>query len=246
MDDARVILSMKWGTPYPAVYVNVLHRACRDHMTGDFRFVCLTDDPKGLDAGIEAFPIPDIGCTPAHYQRGAWPKISVFTDPLHGLAGRALFIDLDVVIVDSIDPFFDLKGPLFGVGEGPGWRHGQVPTAPTLNTSVFGFTLGSQTDISNAFSADPNAASAQYGNEQQFVEGTARHWAPWPDPWVVSYKRHIRRKSLLAPILGPHPVPAGTRIVAFHGRPKPMEVARSGFGRGYGWIRDYWQKYARD
>ncbi|MGO4909316.1 hypothetical protein ACEN2J_13415 [Pseudorhodobacter sp. W20_MBD10_FR17] len=244
MTEQRVILSMKWGTLYSALYVNVLHRACRDHLKGEFRFVCLTDDASGLEPRIEAFPIPNIGCTPEHYRRGAWPKISVFTSALHGLAGRALFIDLDVVILDDIEPFFTVQGPLFGVGGGPDWRHGRVPVAPTLNTSVFGFNLGEQVDISDAFTAAPDAASAQYGNEQQFVEGTARDWAPWPDPWVISYKRHVRRKSLLAPLLGPHPVPQGARIVAFHGKPNPQDFVTESFGRGYRWIGDYWRKYS--
>lgn len=244
MSEPRVILSMKWGTLYPAIYVNVLYRACRAHLAGNFRFVCLTDDATGLAPGIEPLPIPDIGCTPEHYRRGAWPKLSVFLNPLHDLAGRAVFIDLDVVILGDLAPFFALEGPLFGVGGGPDWRHGKVPTAPTLNTSVFGFTLGSQSHISDNFSANPAKALANYGNEQQFAEGTAREWAPWPDPWVISYKRHIRRKSLLAPLLGPHPVPKGARIVAFHGKPNPQDFVTGRFGRGYDWIGDYWRKYA--
>lgn len=244
MSEPRVILSMKWGTPYSSAYVNVLHRACRDHLAGDFRFVCLTDDAEGFDPGVEALPIPDIGCTPEHYRRGAWPKVSVFSKPLHDLTGRALFIDLDVVIVDDIAPFFTLEGPLFGVGAGHDWRHGKVPANPTLNTSVFGFTLGTQSDISEAFSADPDRASASFGNEQEFVEGTARAWAPWPDPWVISYKRHIRRKPPLATILGPYPVPEGARIVAFHGKPNPLDVITDGPHRGLGWLTDYWRRYA--
>jgi hypothetical protein len=244
MSETRVILSMKWGTLYSAEYVNVLYRACRTHLAGNFRFVCLTDDPQGFDPSIEALRIPEIGCTPEHYRRGAWPKISVFSNPLHVLTGRALFIDLDVIILDDITPFFTLEGPLFGVGGGPDWRHGRVPAAPTLNTSVFGFTLGTQSDIVKSFSADPGGASASYGNEQQFVEGTARKWQPWPAPWVISYKRHIRRKSLLAPVIGPHPVPAGARIVAFHGTPNPQDFVTRNFGRGYEWIADYWRRFA--
>jgi hypothetical protein len=244
MSEPRVILSMKWGTPYSSAYVNVLHRACRTHLAGEFRFVCLTDDAIGFDKEIEALPIPEIGCMPEHFRRGAWPKLSVFSKQLYDLTGRGLFIDLDVVILDDIAPFFALEGPLLGVGGGPDWRHGRVPTAPTLNTSVFGFTLGTQSNIVETFRAHPNGASANYGNEQQFAEGAARTWAPWPAPWVISYKRHIRRKSLLAPVLGPHPVPEGARIVAFHGTPNPQDFVTRNFGRGYEWIADYWRRFA--
>ena len=55
------ILCMKWGSAYSADYVNILHRASRAHMERGFRFICLTDDPIGLDDGIEVFPVPDMG-----------------------------------------------------------------------------------------------------------------------------------------------------------------------------------------
>jgi hypothetical protein len=48
MSRDRVVLCMKWGTLYPADYVNVLCNASRRHLTGAFRFVCLTDDAPGL------------------------------------------------------------------------------------------------------------------------------------------------------------------------------------------------------
>lgn len=246
MTDTRVILSMKWGTLYSSGYVNVLYNACREFISGDFRFVCLTDDPAGLHDAIETHPIPDIGCSQAHYAAGAWPKLSVFTSPLYGLSGRALFIDLDVVILDALDPLFECRGPLHAVGGGRDWRHGRVPTAPTMNTSVFGFDIGGSTEISRAFEKDPNRASGSFGNEQQFVEGTVEEWKPWPDPWVISYKRHIVRKSLLAPLLGPHPVPQGARIVAFHGKPNPRDFASGAGGKGLSWIRDYWLRFGGD
>ena len=56
----RVVICMKWGTLYSADYVNVLFNACKANITGDFRFVCLTDNAGGLTNGIEAFPIPDL------------------------------------------------------------------------------------------------------------------------------------------------------------------------------------------
>ncbi len=43
----RVVICMKWGTLYSADYVNVLYNAVRAHLEGPFRFVCLTDDPRG-------------------------------------------------------------------------------------------------------------------------------------------------------------------------------------------------------
>ncbi|RZI92081.1 MAG: glycosyltransferase, partial [Rubrivivax sp.] len=44
----RNVICMKWGTKYGPEYVNRLYAMVRRHLTGDFRFVCLTDDPAGI------------------------------------------------------------------------------------------------------------------------------------------------------------------------------------------------------
>ena len=163
------------------------------------------------------------------------------------MKGRALFIDLDVVILKSLDPFFEVSETFHTIGMDSGWRHGKtVGVNPNMNTSVFGFEIGDQTKISSTFSDDPNAASARFGNEQEFVEGTIDAWQPWPEPWVISYKRHIRRKSLLAPILGAHPVPDKARIVAFHGKPNPTDLLNASDRSGLAWIGNYWRTYLNE
>lgn len=107
MADNRTVLCMKWGKLYSADYVNVLFNACSQHLAGDFQFLCLTDDATGFLPGIEARPIPDIGCSAQMWKHGAWPKLSVFSSDLYGMAGRILFIDLDTVVCGDLNPFFD-------------------------------------------------------------------------------------------------------------------------------------------
>ena len=51
--DERVILCMKWGTKYGPEYVNRLYAMVRRNLTGDFRFVCLTDDGTGIRSEVE-------------------------------------------------------------------------------------------------------------------------------------------------------------------------------------------------
>ncbi|NCV49381.1 MAG: hypothetical protein EBW46_06690 [Rhodobacterales bacterium] len=109
----RVVICMKWGTLYSADYVNVLFNACKANISGDFRFVCLTDHAEDLANGIEAFPIPDIGLEEPHWKHGAWPKISVFKQQLYGLQGRGLFIDLDTVIWGSLDKVTHTTGQAY-------------------------------------------------------------------------------------------------------------------------------------
>jgi hypothetical protein len=54
----RHILCMKWGTKYGPEYVNRLYAMVRRHLSGDFRFVCLTDSTEGIRSEVECFPIP--------------------------------------------------------------------------------------------------------------------------------------------------------------------------------------------
>ena len=136
----RVILCMKWGTLYEPEYVNVLFNAARANITGDFRFVCLTDNTAGFVDGVEAYPIPDIGLRSQDYHHGAWPKLTVFSKNLYGLKGRALFIDLDTVICGNLDQMFDYIGGLTALDSRP-WRYKSGPAR--TGTGVFGFEIGS-------------------------------------------------------------------------------------------------------
>lgn len=247
---SRVVLCMKWGTLFPAGYVNVLFNACRKHIKGEFRFVCLTDDATGFVAGIESFPIPDIGCLPMHWKNGAWPKLSVFVKDLYGLRGRALFIDLDTVVTGSLDAFFEEDGDFLAVGAGQDWGKAGTNTKPTANTSIFGFDLGGQSQIVDAYVASREAAFSEFEIEQRFAEHYATSWRPWPDEWIVSFKRHLRRAVIVDRFLAPRLPGPEVRVVAFHGRPRPIDLIRPGsynwdrfphFGRGpVSWVRNYW------
>ena len=171
----RIVLCMKWGNLFGPDYVNVLYNACKANLTGPFRFVCLTDSTDGLNDGIEAFPIPEIGCTEEMWFSGAWPKLGVFMQDLYGLKGRALFIDMDTTISGPLDGFFEHTVPLVGIDTGKNWQKGGTagPAGahpPLLGTGVFAFTLGAQIQILERFQANPEAAFAATKIEQVWVQ----------------------------------------------------------------------------
>lgn len=244
----RVILTMKWGTLYPATYVNVLYRAVGAHLPGPFRFVCLTDDPEGLLPGIEVFPVPEFGLPQIRWQIGGWPKLGVFQRELYGLQGRALFIDLDMMILDDLTPFFDHAAPFIATDMGPNWqrRPGTGPTEP--GTCLFAFTLGAEAQIFERFMADPQGTFDRFGLEQNCVAAFASSMACWDPAWVISFKRHLRPPALTGLVLPVRRPPPGAKVLAFHGRPRPLDLVRRGWwgeppniGRGpVGWMRDYW------
>lgn len=245
----RIVLCMKWGTLYPAEYVNVLYNAVRAHLPGPFRFICLTGEADGLAAGIEVFPIPEIGLEARHYADGAWPKIGVFSADLYGLRGRALFIDLDSVICGDLGALFELPGRLLAIDNAP-WREGGPPR---LMSSVFAFDLGSLPEVVARLQADRDVLVAAHGIEQVYLQAAVPDAGFWPPGWIVSFKHHLRQPIGLDRLRPPRRPPEGARIVAFHGRPRPIELIRPGrarwerfphYGRGpVRWMQDYWQRH---
>ncbi|MEL6959965.1 MAG: hypothetical protein AAGL89_13540 [Pseudomonadota bacterium] len=256
MAEDRIVLCMKWGQRYPSAYVNILFRAVQDNLSGAFRFICLTDDPTGLAPGIEAMDLPRGGIPESYWKdRGIWGKLALFQEDLHGLSGRALFLDLDMLIVGPLDRFFDFDPdkPFVSAGGGKGWRRGSSNPNPTLTTTVFAFDIGSQPQILQAFLKDPETAKHQYVLEQAFVEATVTSWAAFPDPWVVSFKRHLRQPVGLDLFLQPNAPGPEAICVSFHGNPDPSQLVSNAsgywgefphYGRGpVPWVRDNWLKY---
>lgn len=250
----RIVLCMKWGHVFGPDYVNVLYNATRANLTGDFRFICLTDDSTGFLPGILALPIPDIGLTQAQwYTQGVWPKLALYVADLHGLSGRCLFIDLDMMIIGPLDDMFQYGSGVvtFDVGEN---MRAHIKTArPEPGTGVFAFDIGQETQILKAFQDDPAAAMRRFQNEQDFVGAHASQIGFWPRDWVISFKRRLRQPIGLDLFLPPCDPPPGTRILAFHGTPRPIDLIpeRPGFWDrfphlGHGQVRfvaDYWRNH---
>ena len=96
------VICLKWGTRYPAAYTNTLFRSVKKHLHRPFRFVCVTDDPTGLDEGIDAVPFP---ANPGYKDEKEWPgifsKLAITQDGFANLEGPTLFLDVDVVIMDD-------------------------------------------------------------------------------------------------------------------------------------------------
>ncbi|MDQ2094430.1 hypothetical protein [Rhodalgimonas zhirmunskyi] len=251
----RTVICMKWGTLYSAAYVNVLYNACRAHITGDFRFVCLTDDASGFLPEVEHFPIPDMGLSEFDWKKGGWAKLSVFKEELYDITGRCLFLDLDSVVTGSLDEMFDYPGDVVVIDSSENWRGG-TGAAPSAMTSVFAFTVGQHPEVYERFMADHAGMVSKYRIEQVYLQGeiTEGGLAFWPREWLVSFKWHLRRPALVGLVLPPRAAPDSCRVIAFHGDPRPIDLVRPGmwgigphWGRGsVPWAVDYWRSNGGD
>jgi len=243
-------ICLKWGTRYGADYVNRLYRGVSRNIRRPFRFVCCTDDPSGLIAGIETVPFPD---NPG-IRRG-WPdvlvKLMVLQDGFAGLLGPTLFLDLDVAITGPLDEFFDYApGRFCIIHNWVHWRKAILGRRPAVgNSSVFRFEAGKSQYAYETFVREMHRAEdrSQFNTEQAFLTYALSNPVWWPDEWVKSYKWNCRPAFPLNLVQTPK-LPAGCRILVFHGRPDPDEALRGFKGhklhhhiRPAPWIADYWK-----
>ena len=96
------IYTVKWGYKYGPEYVNKILEQCKEHITEDFDFYCLTEHPDGLAADINVIPFPE-----DNYYEKWWNKLYLFDRNVVEQKGEKLFFDLDVVIQKNIDCIVD-------------------------------------------------------------------------------------------------------------------------------------------
>ena len=238
------VICMKWGSLYGPEYVNRLRAGVARHLARPHRFVCFTDDAAGLEPDFEALPLPALGLPAGHADR-RWQKLSVFRRELADLQGTTLFLDLDLVIVDSLEPFFERPGAFRIVRDDELFRfHWQRKLKPAYdrflktvgNSSVFRFEIGAHSYILDAYLADPAAATRDYRISQQFQSAQLAahgHLEYWPRGWCVSFKNECVPRYVRSYLEDPA-IPTGAKIVVFAGNPKMSEVLA---GRGQRWYR---------
>lgn len=238
------VICMKWGSLYSSAYVNNLHQGVVRHLKRPHRFVCFTDDVDGIHNTIETAPLPDSGGTPS-LRDSRWRKLSLFSSALVNLSGPALFLDLDVVIVGSLDVFFDYPGEVLMIRDDDPFRAKPLRKlnprrdaflASVGNSSVFRYEIGAHHYIYDSYRTNPDLAHRNYEISQQFQSaqllerGYLRYW---PSGLCVSFKNKCVTPRLRS--FWQHPsIPEGTRIVVFAGTPKMADVLA---GRGNRWYR---------
>lgn len=228
----RVVLCMKWGTKYGPEYVNRLYAMVQRHLRGPFRFVCLTDRSEGVRPEVTCLPIPPLALPEGIPERG-WKKLTTFEADLHGLRGTALFLDLDVVIVDDITPFFELPGRFLIIHD---WKR---PWRVTGNSSVYRFELGAHADVLQHFRAHHEDVRHRFRNEQAFLSDRLHGQSVltyWPATWCASFKYHCIPRWPTNYWREPR-VPPGTRIVIFHGEVNPPDALAGRRNRRFRYIR---------
>jgi len=243
MSACPTVCCVKWGSKYPPHYVNRLRSMVARHFPGRHDFVCLTDDPSGLDAGISTRPLPD-------RFTGFWNKISLFRRGLFEPGRTIIYLDLDLVIVGSLDFLLDAPGGFRFIGN---WGK-----KPAMNSSVMRFQADEQAQVYERFSdrADEIVRSGRYAGDQNWITEQIPDAAFFPPRKIVSYKldlpSHVfplaKRIGLdfsfiKAPRFMTVATPPDASIVVFHGKPDPEDVMDAPYGpwKRAPFVKEHWR-----
>lgn len=225
------VVCVNWGDKYGAEYVMRLHAMVERNTTKNFNMYCLTDNPDAYQAPIKPIKIPD-------RLEGWWNKMLLFKPGILP-TGEYLYFDLDLVIVDNIDCFFEFEK--FGITRDFVRPDNGLMEGKEYNSSIMRFTQDEQLwnfFVANQniwkknqervpFFGDQNVISA-YLNQQDFNN-------PFPDAWIWSFKcgsvRGQQRQNS-EQFLGEE-MPLGGKICVFHGSPNPSEVSIV-------WVSEHW------
>ena len=86
----QTVICAKWGSRYPAAYVNCLLAMIRRNTKRDTRLVCYTDDPSGIHPDVATYPMPVV-TLPTSKANHPWRKVALWQEKLEGISGDVLF-----------------------------------------------------------------------------------------------------------------------------------------------------------
>jgi hypothetical protein len=205
-----------WGDKYQKSYVQRLRDQVADHLKIPHEFRCITE--------VDFWDVDTV--EPLCDYPGWWQKIGLFSPAMP--RGENLYLDLDVSVVRSIEPlvvfsritWVDQPDKLICPSNWAQSGHGGCQSSVMLwKSGEDNVAIWNEFDPAMAAWPPVHNPPKQLWGDQEFItalrdRGTIRV-AHTPDEWIVSYKYHCRER-----------LPSGSRIVVFHGDPKPHQVSR--------------------
>jgi hypothetical protein len=215
-------------------HVNAVYEMVKRHYHKPFRFVCITDNPKGIKC--ETIPLWKDNLNLAGIVPGTWVRVKVWAPEMVELLGpRIISLDLDCVVTDDLAPLFDRTEPFIG------WLSLGIRRTPIVyNASIWAMDTGAFPEVWTSFSSKRVIRELAKAGYEHF-HGTEQAWASyklgrnqpawtWKDG-VISYRFQLERyhKSKLIP---------GARIVFFHGPKKPWNLRKR-----IPWIAEHYPEF---
>lgn len=194
-----------------AEYVRKLKDAVARHLSEPHVFRVYTDSllrhwPSLQVTGLEITEIKPLA------GGSWWNKLHLFSPIAFQPGDRVLYLDLDTIIVGSLDSLARASGILH-LGKW-GW------TKNDFGSGVMAWRHGEHAEIWERFTPK---VPTKYRGDQDWLTHLGG-WAALPDGVCVSYRYHCQK-------LGKPP--EGAAVVCFHGVPKPHQVTEQ-------WATESW------
>lgn len=235
--------AFNYRSAYGPRQVHTLRNMVARHYPQPHRFICVTDDARGLDC--ETVPLwPDHAKLPNPSFRdgpSCYRRLKVFSRDIGAVLGeRFVCMDLDMLITGDLRPLLNRTEDFIA------WRN-PLPMWP-YNGSMFMLTAGARPQVWESFdprtSPKTSHAAGCRGSDQGWMSyalGTGE--ATWgPEHGVWSYQDEIirrRRVNGVTKATAPDaPLPAGAKVVAFHGKFDPWDIQAQ---KQSPWIREHYQ-----
>lgn len=206
-----------YRSAFSAETVNVMRRMVARHYPPPHRFICVTDDPTGIDAGIEIVPLWNDFAelkNPCGHPRNpsCYRRLRSFhPDIAQYFGARFVSLDLDTVITGDLTPLWD-RPEDFVI-----W--GDTNPRTLYNASMYLLTAGARSRVWTEF--DPKVSpqlayhARQYGSDQGWIGyclgGGEARWTSRDG--VYSFRNEIAPRQ--------NRLPGNARIVFFHGQYDP-------------------------
>lgn len=217
---------VNWGTKYGVEYTQRLYNMVKRNTTKEFQFYVLTDM-------VDRYPNPEIKPIELDTSdKGWWNKLQMFKPGVLP-EGEYLYMDLDVVIVDNIDCFFEWQSfaairdfirPDNGLLPGKEYNSSALRFNTKYSSGIYDYYIQNyktwhdyQRQIH--FFGDQNVISSYLNAYPSFHK-------PFPDSWLWSYKKGVERGKHAgdrSEMFG-RKIPQGGKVCVFHGEPNPTEV----------------------
>ena len=229
------VVVWKWFRPnyrskFGAKEVNVAQSQWARRLRIPHTFICVTDDPVGLNPEIRVIdlkslpsykwfnvPNPSSRVNPSCYVR-----MEIYSERAREIfcADKIISVDLDILLTDEVTPIFDIDVP-FAIWGGQNVQPNVPKVYNWFNGSVQMVKAGARTEVYNDFdpASSPREANAAgcRGSDQGWIAYRLKNkghlWGT--QDGIFSYRNHI--------LPGGGRLPKGARLVAFHGAHDPWD-----------------------
>lgn len=211
--------------------VNTLRRMVARHYDAPHRFICVTDDPNGLDREVAVVPLwkdfSDVPSPHGGHNPSCYRRLRAFSpEAAQWFGDRFVSVDLDTVIVGDMKPLWDRPEPFVIWGE--------TDPRSFYNGSMWLMTAGARRQVWEQFdpATSPRLAKAagKFGSDQGFISYLlGKGEATWGrTDGVYSYRVHIAPRGGV--------LPSNAKIVMFHGKTDPWDPS----AQKHKWVRQNW------